>query len=108
MKAGTELAHFVLTPYQGICNTHYSRFSTNTPVFDAYGVSTDIRVRFGARVRALRKEKKMLQCELADKVGIQESYLSDIETAKKEPCLEVIGMLADGLGVSLRRLFWDL
>jgi len=29
-------------------------------------------------------------------------------TAKKEPCLEVIKMLAQGLGVSLRRLFWDL
>lgn len=50
----------------------------------------------------------MLQGELADKVGIRESYVSDIETAKKEPCLDVIEMLADALGVSLRRLFWDL
>lgn len=50
----------------------------------------------------------MLQGELADKVGIRESYVSDIETARKEPCLDVIDMLADGLGVSLRRLFWDL
>jgi transcriptional regulator with XRE-family HTH domain len=50
----------------------------------------------------------MLQSELADKVGVRESYVSDVENAKKEPCLEVINMLADGLGVSLRRLFWDL
>lgn len=50
----------------------------------------------------------MLQGELADKVGIRESYLSDLENGKKEPCLDVINMLADGLGVSLRRLFWDL
>ncbi len=50
----------------------------------------------------------MLQSELADKVGIQESYVSNIETASKEPCLEMIKMLADGLGVSLRRIFWDL
>lgn len=75
---------------------------------DAYGVSTDIRKRFGARMRELRKERKMLQGELADKVGIQESYVSDLETARKEPCLEVIAMLAEGLGVSLRQLFWDL
>ena len=71
-------------------------------------MSTDIRKRFGARVRELRLKKNMLQGELADKVGIRESYVSDIETAKKEPCLEVIKMLAQGLGVSLRRMFWDL
>jgi transcriptional regulator with XRE-family HTH domain len=63
---------------------------------------------FGARVRELRQEKNMLQGELAHKVGVRESYVSDIENAKKEPCLEVIKMLAQGLGVSLRRLFWDL
>jgi len=50
----------------------------------------------------------MLQAELADRVGIRESFVSDIENAKKEPCLEVIYMLADGLGVSLRRMFWNL
>jgi transcriptional regulator with XRE-family HTH domain len=71
-------------------------------------VSTEIRKRFGARVRELRLEKKMRQGELADKVGIRDSFVSDIETARKEPCLEVIKMLAQGLGVSLRRLFWDL
>ena len=71
-------------------------------------MSTEFRKRFGARVRELRQEKNMLQGELADKVGIQESFVSNIENARKEPCLEVIKMLADGLGVSLRRLFWDL
>ena len=71
-------------------------------------MSTEIRKRFGARVRELRLEKKMRQSELADKVGIRDSFVSDIETARKEPCLEVIKMLAQGLGVSLRRLFWDL
>ena len=59
-----------------------------------------------ARVRELRQEKNMLQGELAHKVGVRESFVSDIENAKKEPCL--IKMLAHGLGVSLRRLFWDL
>ncbi len=71
-------------------------------------MSTEIRKGFGARIRELRQEKNMLQSELAEKVGIQESYVSNIETASKEPCLEMIKMLADGLGVSLRRIFWDL
>jgi transcriptional regulator with XRE-family HTH domain len=71
-------------------------------------VPTEIRKRFGARVRELRQQRNMLQGDLADRVGIRESYVSDIENGKKEPCLEVITMLAQGLGVSLRRLFWDL
>jgi transcriptional regulator with XRE-family HTH domain len=69
---------------------------------------TEFRKRFGARLRELRQQKNMLQGELADKVGVRESFISDIENAKKEPCLEVIKMLAEGLGISLRRLFWDL
>jgi len=71
-------------------------------------MSTDISRRFGARLLELRLEKKMRQIDLAERVGIQESYVSNLESAKKEPCLEVIQMLAKGLGVSLRRLFWDL
>jgi transcriptional regulator with XRE-family HTH domain len=71
-------------------------------------MSTDISRRFGARVRELRLENKMRQIDLAERVGIQEAYLSTLESGKKEPCLEVIAMLADGLKVSLRRLFWDL
>ena len=59
-------------------------------------------------MRELRQEKNMLQGELALKVGVRESFISDVENAKKEPCLEVIKMLAEGLGVSLRKLFWDL
>ena len=56
----------------------------------------------------MRLEKEMRQLDLAERVGIQEAYLSTLESGKKEPCLEVIQMLAEGLGVSLRRLFWDL
>jgi DNA-binding XRE family transcriptional regulator len=57
-------------------------------------------------VRELRQEKNMLQGELADNVGVRESFVSDIENAKKEPCLEVTKVLAES--VSLRCLFWDL
>ena len=58
------------------------------------GVSTEFRKRFGARVREPRQEKNMLQGELAHKVGVRESCISDLENAKKEPCLEVVKMLA--------------
>jgi putative transcriptional regulator len=71
-------------------------------------MSTEIRRRFGERVKELRTERNMRQLDLAEKMGVQESYISNIETASKEPCLEIIEMLAKGLGVSLRKLFWDL
>jgi hypothetical protein len=68
----------------------------------------DISKSFGARVRELRRERNMTQMELADKIGIRGSYVSDLESARKEPCLRVIKSLADGFGISLRRLFWDM
>ena len=50
----------------------------------------------------------MRQLDLAVNMDVQESYISNIETGTKEPCLEVIEKLAKGLGVSLRKIFWDL
>ena len=71
-------------------------------------MSREIRRRFGARIRELRQERKMRQLDLAVNMDVQESYISNIETGAKEPCLEVIEKLAKGLGVSLRKIFWDL
>jgi transcriptional regulator with XRE-family HTH domain len=71
-------------------------------------MSRDIVESFGARIRRLREQQGLSQIALAAKVGIENAYLSRVETGQKEPCLRVIGMLADGLGVSLRKIFWDL
>jgi len=69
---------------------------------------TDIVERFSERLRAVRKAKNMPQVTLAEKAGIETTYLSDLENAKKEPCLRVLDMLATGLGVSLSELFKGL
>lgn len=50
----------------------------------------------------------MSQITLAERVGIEQPHLSNLENGKKEPKLRVIEMLADGLGVPLRKIFWDL
>jgi transcriptional regulator with XRE-family HTH domain len=71
-------------------------------------MSTDICVRFGVKLRKLRNEKGMSQVTLAEKVGIERTYLSLLEQGKKEPCLRVIEMLAMGLNTPLRKVFWDL
>jgi transcriptional regulator with XRE-family HTH domain len=71
-------------------------------------MSRDIVERFAERIRQLRHEKGMNQVDLSEKIGIQATYLSDLENAKKEPCLRVIDLLATGLGVPLGKLFKDL
>jgi ribosome-binding protein aMBF1 (putative translation factor) len=52
---------------------------------DDLDVPTDIRVRLGNRVRALRQEQGWSQVEMAEMLGIDRSYLSEIETGKKDP-----------------------
>lgn len=71
-------------------------------------MSRDICKRFGERVRQLREQKGMGQVALAEKAGIEQQHLSNVELGKKEPGLRVVEMLATGLGVSLRQLFWKL
>lgn len=71
-------------------------------------MSRDICKRFGERVRQLREQKGVSQVALAEKAGIEQQHLSNVELGNKEPGLRVVEMLATGLGVSLRQLFWKL
>lgn len=64
-------------------------------------MSTDIRVRLGNRVRALRQRSGWTQVELAELLGIDRSYLSEIETGKKDPSLRILKAIADGFQLSL-------
>ena len=42
--------------------------------------------------------------KLARRVGMDVSYLSELENGKKEPCLRKMKELAQGLGVPLSRM----
>lgn len=67
-------------------------------------VPKNICDRFGERLRKVRHAKGLTQVELAEKAGIQSTYLSDMENAKKEPCLRVLEMLATSMGISVSKL----
>ncbi len=67
-------------------------------------MSSDICELFGKRLRQLRKERGWSQEELAHRVGIDISFLSELENGKKEPCLRKMKELAQGLGVPLSRM----
>lgn len=67
-------------------------------------MSTDIRARLGKRVSSLRRKHGWTQVEMAEALGIDRSYLSEIETGKKDPSLTVLKTLADGLELTLSQL----
>lgn len=59
----------------------------------------DLRPIFAANVVRLRAEKRVSQEELADQVGMNRSHLSEIETAKAYVGLQILGEIAEALGV---------
>lgn len=67
-------------------------------------MSTAIALRFGKRLKALRLRKGWTQVVMAEKLGIDRSYLSDIETGKKNVCLPTLEIIAQGFQISISRL----
>ncbi len=67
-----------------------------------------IPVRFGRRLRSLRLERGLTQVQLADHLGIDRPYLSDVERGKKAMTLSYLGRVAQGFNMSLAELLNDL
>ena len=59
----------------------------------------------GSNVKKLRKKKKLSQIELAVVVGIDRSYLSEIENGRANMSVSVLYAVADSLGVDIAELF---
>jgi len=55
----------------------------------------------GQIIEQARKEAKMTQTELAEKVGSSKSYISRIETGRTEPKISTFYRIASALGRSI-------
>lgn len=66
---------------------------------------TEIRKRFGARMRALRRERGWTQKQLADASGVSARSISSIENGIYSVTLDTAARIARGLGVPLAILF---
>jgi transcriptional regulator with XRE-family HTH domain len=66
-----------------------------------------IRKRFGARLRQLRKAKKLSQEALALEAGLDRSYVGSIERGKSNVALINIHRIAAALGVEVGELFGE-
>lgn len=58
------------------------------------------KVAIGSRLREARNMVKITQEQLAEKVGIGTTYISDIERGAKFPSLSLFIKIVDALGVS--------
>ncbi len=67
-------------------------------------MSADIRARFGARLRSLRKRRGLTQVELADYLGLRRTYVSDLERGKRNVSLVTLEVIARGFKLSVSQL----
>ena len=70
--------------------------------------TSPIAARFGMRLRQLRLKSGMTQVELASYLGLDRSYLSDVEGGKKNMSLSYLETVAQGFKISLAELLTDL
>ncbi len=57
-------------------------------------------MKLGEKIKRRRKERKLSQGDLAQRVGINPTHLSRLEGGKYQPSVEVLKKLADELEVS--------
>jgi len=80
---------FVVLYYNKIC---YNIFMTD-----------DVK-KLGENLKRIRIKKNITQVEIAKKLGVDRSFVSNLENAKTNPTLATITNLAQALGVSTNEL----
>lgn len=71
-------------------------------------MADDLLVRLGDRIRKLRKARGWTQAEMAERVGIDRSFLADVERGKRNISILNLELIAKGFKVSLAQLFSKL
>lgn len=65
-------------------------------------------MQFGEKLKQLRQERNLTQPDLADKLGIEQSWLSKLENDKCHPSSELLDKISQVFGLSLDQLLHDL
>ena len=63
-----------------------------------------ISKKLGANIKKIRTKKKMTQGDICRKLDMDRSYMSAIESGKKNVTIGVLEKLAGALGVSVSQL----
>lgn len=65
----------------------------------------EVLIKFGDRVRYLRKKKELSQEELSFRADLHRTYIGMIERAEKNITLKNIEKIAKALDVNIKQLF---
>ncbi|MES2671126.1 MAG: helix-turn-helix transcriptional regulator [Pseudomonadota bacterium] len=68
----------------------------------------DFLHKFGCRLRDLRQRESLSQEELAQRAGIDRTYVGGVERGERNLSLLNVKKLADALGISPKDLFDDV
>jgi transcriptional regulator with XRE-family HTH domain len=58
----------------------------------------------GKRLRSLRRQRAWTQVYMAEHVGMDRSFISDLENGKKEICMRNLELLAAAFKISISQL----
>lgn len=68
-------------------------------------MKNELLVKFGERVRSLRKERKWSQEKLAEETGFHRTYIGMIERGERNPSLINIQVFAEAFEMEINALF---
>lgn len=68
----------------------------------------ELNILLAKRIREHRKKKRYSQEKLAELSGLHSTYIGQIERCEKNPSIESLQKIADGLELSLHELLPDI
>ena len=88
-------------------NFNYSKWTDRRRAVNLGGMTRELaalKKRIGSRIRQIRNDCRMSQEDLAFQADLTTSYLSQIESGKRNPSLETLLRLSSALHVELAEL----
>lgn len=67
-------------------------------------MSSEVLYKFSQKLKMLRQERGLSQEGLALLCNIDRTYVGRLENPKRNPSLEILSKIADGLGMTLSEL----
>ncbi|MDF1735110.1 MAG: helix-turn-helix transcriptional regulator [Minwuia sp.] len=64
-----------------------------------------VQSRVSRNIQRIRREKELSQEEVAHRARVHQTYLSGVETGKRNPSILVVERIAEALSVDISELF---
>jgi transcriptional regulator with XRE-family HTH domain len=72
------------------------------------GMADDLLIRLGERIRKLRKRRGWTQVIMAEKIGLDRSFIADVERGKRNISILNLEIVAKGFKITLSQLLSKL